>query len=186
MRLTPRLTHHMTPLAVDLDGTLVRTDLLIESAMVLVRRRPVGALLMPFWLAGGRAHLKHEIARRVDLDIAGLPYRWTLIEFLRQQRQQGRTLVLATASHRKYANQIADHLGLFHHVLATDHVTNLKAAAKARALRDLLGHSGFDYVGDSRADLAVWAECAGALLVEPTSGLLNRARRLTEVKKVFA
>jgi phosphoserine phosphatase len=175
----------MTPLAVDLDGTLIKTDLLIESALRMTRRQPYLVPLMFIWLLWGRAYLKHQIARRVDLDVSRLPYRKVLVEFLHEQHAGGRTLVLATASHRKYAQQVADHLGIFHHVLATDRHINLKASTKARALRELIGHGSFDYVGDSRADLAVWAECTGALLVDPSPRLLGQVRRVTEVKHVF-
>ncbi len=176
----------MIPLAVDLDGTLVRTDLLKESALRLLRSRPYLVSLMPIWLMRGRAFLKHQIAQRVDLDASRLPYRQGLLAFLHEQRAHGRMLVLATASHRKYAQQVADHLGLFDHVLATEWRTNLKAAAKAQALRALIGHGDFDYVGDSRADLAVWAECGGALMVDPDPHLLRAARRVSVVKHVFA
>ncbi len=176
----------MTPLAVDLDGTLVQTDLLRESALRMMRRQPYWAPFMLIWLLRGRANLKHQIAQRVDLDVSRLPYRKVLLEFLNAQHAGGRTLMLATASHRKYAHQVADHLGIFHHVLATDRYINLKASAKARALRELIGDGNFDYVGDSRADLAVWAECAGALLVDPSPRLLRQARRVTEVKRIFA
>ncbi len=176
----------MIPLAVDLDGTLVQTDLLRESSLGLMRRQPYLAPLMPIWLLRGRAYLKHQIAQRVDLDVSRLPYRKVLLQFLREQHAEGRTLVLATAAHRKYAQQVADHLRIFHHVLATDRHINLKAATKARALQELMGHANFDYIGDSRADLKVWAVCAGALLVDPSPGLLERARRVTEVKRIFS
>ncbi len=175
----------MIPLAVDLDGTLVQTDLLFVSVSKMLRRSPWLLAPMTVWLLAGRAGFKHKIAQRTDLDITQLPYHRGLLQFLHQQHDRGRTLVLATASHRKYAHQVADYLGIFHHVLASDQNFNLKAANKARALRELFGHSDFDYVGDSRADLAVWAECAGALLVEPTPALLSRARTLTAVKMVF-
>jgi phosphoserine phosphatase len=175
----------MTPLAVDLDGTLVQTDLLMESTLRMIRRQPYAAPLLFMWLLRGRAYLKHQIAQRVDLDVSRLPYRKVLLEFLYEQHSNGRTLVLATASHRKYAQQVADHLGIFQHVLATDRHMNLKASIKAQALQELLGHRNFDYVGDARADLAVWAACAGALLVDPSPGLLRQAQRVTEVKRVF-
>lgn len=176
----------MIPLAVDLDGTLVQTDLLMESTLQLMSRQPYAAPFLLIWLLRGRAYLKHEIAQRVDLDVSSLPYREALVEFLQAQRARGRTLVLATATHRKYAQQVADYLGIFNFVLATDRHVNLKASAKARALRELLGGGNFDYVGDSRADLAVWAKCAGALLVNPSPRLLGQARRLTAVKRVFS
>src|SRR5262249_55670135 len=86
------------PLVVDLDGTLIKTDLLIESIARLLRQKPLAFFALPLWLLKGRAYLKHEIAERVDIDPALLPYRTALLEYLRAEHDKGRTVVLATAS----------------------------------------------------------------------------------------
>ena len=101
------------PLCVDLDGTLIRTDLLWESLLTLVKRRPASVFWIPLWLLRGRACLKDQIARRVQIDVASLPYNRDVIDYLRKERQGGRELILATASHVDFARQIAAHLGLF-------------------------------------------------------------------------
>lgn len=173
-------------LAVDLDGTLVRTDLLRRSAMLLVKKRPWSLLYFGIWLMRGRAHLKHQIAQRVDLDIAALPYRQDVVAFLAEQRQRGRRLILATASNQKYADQIAAHLGVFSGVIASDHSHNCKGVAKANALIAICPDGVFDYLGDSRADLPVWARARRALVVEPSRRLLITVARCTEVDRVFA
>jgi phosphoglycolate phosphatase-like HAD superfamily hydrolase len=117
-------------LVVDLDGTLVKTDLLIESVFSLLRKQPQCLFLLPVWLAHGKAWFKHEVARRVSLDIASLPWRSELIEDLKRQRSEGRSLVLATGSDMGIARQTAEHLKLFDLVLASDGITNLCGEAK--------------------------------------------------------
>ncbi len=106
-------TSQLPPLVVDLDGTLLKTDLLLESLFSLLRQAPLAALAVPFWLLKGRAHLKREIASRVRLDVALLPYRTELVEQLRAERARGRSIVLATASDEILARQVADYLAAF-------------------------------------------------------------------------
>ena len=157
----------------------------MKSSLALLRQNPLSIFSMLIWIARGRANLKHRIAQCLELDVSRLPYRSVLVDFLNEQRKLGSLLELATASHRKYAQQVADYLGIFDHVLATDWHINLKASRKAKALSELLGHYNCDYIGDSRADLKVWAKCAGALLVDPGPGLVRRVRHLTDVKRIF-
>ena len=101
------------PLAVDLDGTLIATDLLWEGLFLLLRRNPLYLFMVPVWLLSGPARLKQEIAARIDIDPAGLPYREALVERLREERAAGRRIVLATGTPRKFAEAIAAHLGVF-------------------------------------------------------------------------
>ena len=95
--------HPKSPLCVDLDGTLIRTDLLWESLLALLKQSPLSVFQLPFWLLKGKASFKHEIARRVTLDASTLPYDQALVEFLSNERRAGRELVLATASHESFA-----------------------------------------------------------------------------------
>ena len=152
------------PLVVDLDGTLVRGDTLSEAAVALIRDWrlwPALALL----LTAGRAAFKRRIAALAPPAAALLPYNARLVAYLRAQKAAGRRLVLATAADRAVADAVAAELGLFDEVLASDGATNLKGAAKARALVERFGTGGFAYAGDSRADLAVWRHAAAAVLV---------------------
>lgn len=162
------------PLCVDLDGTLVRTDTLVESLLVLVRRRPSRLPLLPWWLIRGRAHAKRRVAEHVSPDPAGLPYDPTLLAELRRERDGGRRLILVTASHERTARRVAEHLALFDEVLATDGQTNLKGEAKRRVLVERFGEGGFDYAGDSRADLAVWSSARHAIAVNAPRSVVRR------------
>ncbi len=175
-----------TLLCVDLDGTLLATDALWESLIVLLKARPWNLLLLPAWILRGKARFKREIASRTRLDPAPLPYREDVLEFLRQERRTGREIVLATASDQIIAVGIAEHLGLFTHVLASDGVVNLSGANKLQAVLAHAAGKGFDYVGNSTADLALWEHAEHALLVSPSARLLERASRLAPVKQVFS
>ena len=144
------------PLVVDLDGTLVLTDTLHESALALVRDRPLAVPLLLWWLLHGKLRLKSELAGRTSPSPAYLPWNDGLVEFLRHERARGRRLVLATASRREVAENVAEHLGLFDQVLGSSDTMNLKGAAKREELVRLFGVGGFDYVGDSLVDIPVW------------------------------
>jgi phosphoserine phosphatase len=171
---------------VDLDGTLIKTDLLWESMVCLLRRNPLWLLVLPFWWMKGRAHLKRQIAARVGrLDIANLPYNESLLNFLRAAHRQGRPLVLVTASDGSLAQQVADHVGLFTEVLASDGKTNLRGVAKCRKLVEKFGERGFDYAGNSAVDLAVWRQARAAIVVNAGNGLIRRVARLTAVSETF-
>ena len=164
------------PLAVDLDGTLIATDLLWESLFLLLRRNPLYLFLVPVWLLSGPARLKQEIAARVDIDPSALPYREEFVERLRAERGAGRRLVLATGTPRKFAEAIAVHLGLFDQVLATEGQRNLTAERKCEALVEAYGDGGFDYAGNSRHDLHCFDVARQAIVVAPDRKALRWQR----------
>ena len=145
------------PLAVDLDGTLVLTDTLFENTTAVLRRHPLCVLAIPFWVARGRTVFKTEIARRAQMDVTHLPWRRDLLDFINAGKLAGRTIVLATGADEATANAVALHLGVFDEVFASHADINLKGQAKRDALVSRFGKAGFDYVGDSRADIPVWA-----------------------------
>ena len=174
------------PLAVDLDGTLILTDTLHESALRALRSHPLQALRIPFWLARGKAQLKQQLAALTDFDAASLPYNLPLIDWLRTQRAQGRRLVLCTASDQSMAEAVAAHLGLFDEVMASDGVHNLSARNKAAALESRYGKQGFDYAGNSDDDVHVWRSARHAIVVNASSAVERQARQCCDVEQVFA
>jgi 4-hydroxybenzoate polyprenyltransferase/phosphoserine phosphatase len=154
-------------LAVDLDETLIATDLLWECLFTLVRRNPLVLLLLPFWLARGKAHFKHEIFSRVEPAPETLPYRESVLELLRREREAGRQIILATASAENHAQAIAGHLGLFDAVIGSTRDVNLKSRAKLAALKSRFGDCGFDYMGNSRDDVTIFESARRAIAVSP-------------------
>lgn len=183
--MTGALKDLTRPLVVDLDGTLIRTDMLVESASQFLIQNPLQFFKPLMWLLRGKAALKAELAKRVQLDVSALPYNTDVLDWLRVEKQSGRRLVLATASHRALAEQVAQHLHLFDEVLATEKGTNLKSDAKAQALVDRFGDGGFDYVGNDWPDLQVWARSHQAHVVDAPAALLRRAQAQGNVGQVF-
>lgn len=173
-------------LCVDLDGTLIATDVLWESVLLLVKHHPRLAFLIPIWLLGGKAYLKRQLAKWVRPNPATLPYRSEILDFVRQARTSGREIVLATASDSLVADEVATHLGCFNSVMASNGVTNLSDTHKSDALVHRFGVGGYDYIGDSHADLSSWAAAHRAFVVDPSPLLLRRVRARASVRHVFA
>jgi 4-hydroxybenzoate polyprenyltransferase len=162
-----RVKTHLVPLAVDLDGTLIATDLLWEAIIALLKRNPLFIFLLPYWVFQGPYVLKMKLAERVPIDAASLPYRADFLAFLRAEHAKGRRLILATGSPLAFAQQIAEHLGLFESVLASADGVNLTSSRKSAALNSLFGQAGYDYAGNSRADLAVFETARESVIVAP-------------------
>ncbi len=173
------------PLCVDLDGTLIKTDTMIEGFFKLCRTHLFKALMAPFWLLRGRAYFKDKIFTHVKLDFDTLPYNEELLKFLHEEKQGGRELWLVTGASERVAKQVAERVGLFSRVLSSDRTTNLTGRKKARLLTELLGRKKFAYVGDSYVDLRVWKRAAEAYVVAPHFGLEARVARLCSITKVF-
>lgn len=178
------MSNQPIPLCVDLDGTLIRSDMLFESALSLLRRNPLYLFSFVLWLARGRAHLKREIARRAEVDPATLPYDQRVVDWLREQAGT-RPRVLCTASDASLAKGIAEHLGLFDEVMASDGETNLAGRHKGESLRQRYGDKGFDYAGNEHRDLHIWKHARKAIVVNARNGLARAAGEHCEVERVF-
>lgn len=173
------------PVVVDLDGTLIGTDLLVETANGFVTRQHLRALRLLAWLPAGRYALKARLAEAGGLDVEHLPYHQALLSWLRDQKAQGRRLVLATASHVRLAEAVAGHLGIFDEVLASGDGVNLKGHAKRDALVRRYGEGGFDYLGNEAADLVVWRAARRAHVVGGSPRLIGDVRALGNLDRVF-
>lgn len=174
------------PICVDLDGTLIHSDLLLESFLLLIKRNPLYLLLVPLWLLQGKARLKRQIASRVQLDGSALPYTKPLLDWLRGQKEQGRPVWLCTASDASLAKAVADHVGFFDGVLASDGQLNLSGSNKAAELVKRFGDKGFDYCGNEKVDLAVWRHARSAIVVNADEGLVRAAGGVTQVAHSIA
>src|ERR1019366_3537417 len=130
------------PLIVDLDGTLIKTDLMWESLACLLRQNPFALFAILLWWTNGRAFLKQQLARRVKIDPAALPYNEKFVMWLREQKSAGRKIVLATASDLQMAKPVANHAGIFDEVLASDGKTNLRSESKLKTLVVKFGERG--------------------------------------------
>jgi 4-hydroxybenzoate polyprenyltransferase len=174
------------PLVVDLDGTLIRSDVLIESGFAYLKGAPHRFYEPLLWLArGGKPGLKANLADATNVDVTVLPYDATVLEWLKAERAAGRSLVLATASHERYAQAISAHLGLFDKTFASDSSVNLSSHRKRDKLVAEYGEKGFDYAGNSHDDIAVWQSAERAYVVNPSSGVERAARKIGNVERVI-
>jgi phosphoserine phosphatase len=172
------------PLAVDLDGTLIKGDLFTMAMLRLARERPSRLPLLGAWLLHGRAHAKARLAELYPADPAQLDYDERVVAWLKEERCRGRRIALASAYDRRAAQSVADHLGLFDCVLASDGRVNLKAHRKADALRAAFPE-GFVYAGNEAADIPVWRAATHAVIVNAPRWLEQLATREFPIERTF-
>ena len=172
-------------IAVDLDGTLTLTDTLYEAALVLARSKPIMLFLLPFWLVKSVAYFKLKVAENSVLDVTTLPYNAPFIDWLKEQKARGKTIVLCTAANELIARNVYKHFDLFDDFIASDETTNLKSANKRKELEDKYGEHGYDYAGNSSADLEVWAGATQAIVVNASVTVLTKASKVASVSETF-
>ena len=168
---------HDSPLpavVVDLDGTLIQSDLLWEGLPLLLKRRPADFFLSaPLWLLRGKAGFKAQVADRVIPDVKTLPYRAEVLKYLSRAKNRGQTIVLASASPEQWVQPISDHLKLFDDTLASSDVINLAGGEKLKAIAELLNQEPFEYLGNSKADLPIWERATRATSVAASGSALR-------------
>ena len=167
-------TSNLRPLCVDLDGTLVKSDTLVESLFVLLRTRPALVFKLPGRLLQGKAAFKAYVTESISLDVAHLPYNRQLLQFLQQERAKGRPIYLTTGADIAIARRVAAHLGIFTGVLGSDGAANLTGNKKLLSLRGLLGSDAFDYIGNDTPDLLLLAQAAEPMVANPSLRLRLR------------
>lgn len=165
-------------LVVDLDGTLVQSDMLFETFWSACSRRWTAPFHALRSLAGGRAALKHHLSQDGAVDVSSLPYNQSVIDYIALWRAEGGRTALVTATNERIARQVADHLGVFDEVHGSDITTNLKGEQKARFLETRYGRDGFDYIGDANADIPVWARARRAIMVNAPTALRQRVEAM--------
>ena len=177
------------PLCVDLDGTLVKSDTLLDTVLALVRQHPSALLRIPAWLLKGKAAFKANVTSAVTLDTAHLPYNQPLLHFLSAQHATGRKLYLATAADATLARRIAAELGIFEDVLASDGILNLAGGNKLQAFQrrfaEAPANGRFDYIGNAMPDVPLLTHANVAMLANPVVGLKRalRAKGLAPVRE---
>ena len=175
-------------LFVDLDGTLVATDILREAFVLAVKRQPWVAFLFLFVIVRGRAAAKRVIAKRIILAPEDLPFREDVVHFIADTRARGRRVILATASDAIWADVIARHVGCFDDVLASDGQHNLKGIDKLKAIQAYCqqhGYATFAYIGDAMTDLPIWRHASQVYVVSPSQTLLAALRRHCPPTHIF-
>jgi 4-hydroxybenzoate polyprenyltransferase len=163
------------PLCVDLDGTLVKSDTLVDTVVVLARQSPRTVLQFPQWIAEGKASFKRKVSSLAELDVVHLPYNQPLLEYLRQQHAEGREIYLTTGADTLLAERVAAHLGIFTGVLASDGSVNLTGHNKLAAFQQRFP-AGFCYIGNARPDVPLLTHCVHPMVANPHHSLLAGLR----------
>lgn len=174
------------PLVVDLDGTLIKTDMLFESALSRIIRDPRSLLSFAKYLLKGKSHLKSYLSQDYDFDPSVLPYSDEVIQEIITAREKGRQTVLASASNQLIVDKIGSQLGLFDLLLGSTQTHNLSGLNKAAVLDELFGQGNYIYAGNSNADVAVWEKSAQAIVVSKSKWLVRKVRKVNHQVKVIA
>lgn len=172
------------PLVLDLDHTLLKTDTLHEQALVFLKQSPLNIFKLVAWLTKGRAALKQKLGRAVDLDAQYLPLNSDIVALGQSASNAGRKVCIATAADNTIAQKVADNLAFPVDVIGSDGIINLKGKTKANRLKELFP-DGFDYAGDSSADLPVWKVARNAIVVNASSSTLRKAKKTATVTHVL-
>lgn len=184
MATTARHPAPPIPLLIDLDHSLIRTDLLMESALAYVATNPLRIGRLIAWLLQGRAHLKRRIAEAVDLDMELIPVNEKVVAIAEEAAREGRPVFLVTASDDLLAQKIAGRFPFLSGVIASDGVRNLKGRHKAEAISGRFP-DGYDYIGDSAADIHIWRGARKVVSVAPSRSTLSKVRELDKPTTVI-
>jgi 4-hydroxybenzoate polyprenyltransferase len=173
------------PLVVDLDGSLIKTDLLHETFIKAFYKKPWVVFCIPLWLLSGKAYLKQRLANAIDLDAKHLPWNETLVLYLQEQHGNGREIILCSGSWHSLAEKVAKHFPFFSAAYGTDLAVNLTGKNKADFLIKKYGDKNFSYVGNEKKDLSIWKHACSAVIVSDSASLKEKAEAACLIEKVF-
>jgi len=174
-----------TPLCVDVDGTLVRTNTLFEAALSAIKRKPSVIFELLSASFKGKSAVKHVIGTHAELSPGSFTYNKEFLSWLRTQHVNKRPLILTTASDKTIADAIAQELGIFSEVIASTQQTPVSANGKYKILCKRFGTKKFAYAGNSQADISVWQCAASAVLVNTNPKVTSQARSLLTIEAEF-
>ena len=178
-------SHQENILFVDLDGTLINSDLFLESFYRLLAKNFLYLFVMPFWLLKSKANLKYQIAQRVKLRIDLLPYNHRLLAYLEAQEQLGKHLILLSSSHQQLVSEVATHTGLFDQAVGSSKDENNAGSNKLKKIAEIAAGNPFEYAGTSRRDLKIWEQASGAILVNVSKAMSTDVAKRSTVTATF-
>lgn len=173
------------PLCVDLDGTLCKGDLTIESAFLLFKKRPITFFRFLPLLLKGKAPFKRAVAANIEMEVSTLPWNKEFLDFLTQEHARGRRILLVSASDEMLVKPVGDFHGIFEESVGSDGVNNLRSAVKKDFLVERFGEQGYDYAGNDAPDHKVWQSALNAIVVNARSSVERVARRKARVSHIF-
>ena len=167
------------PLCVDMDGTLLKADTLHEIVIYLLLHHPFFLIYCIWFLfTQGKASFKQKVLQEIDLEKLVFPHNIELMQYLRKNKNTNKTLILVTGANQKLAQYIADELGIFSEVIASDEKVNLNAERKTQLLLARFGDKQFDYAGNINDDLKVWRHARTIYVVNAGKIVEKRVARV--------
>lgn len=183
MKTQSQSINYQRPLFVDLDGSLVTTDTLWESIALLLRNKPLLLALLPFWLLKGKSIFKSRIADAIIPDASLLPYNQQILDLIRNETGK-RAIYLVTAADQRIADAVSTHLGLFTQAIGSQIGRNLRGLNKLEVIRQKAAGKEFEYVGNEKADITIWKECAVSHIVSHSSHFTKISQRAISSKSI--
>ncbi len=172
-------------LTVDLDGTLMRGDLAGESLLVFLRANPLRVFQVIKWARVSKAHVKRQLAERVEIDYEHLAYNQDVVDFVASEQAAGRRTCLATGSDEILVKPLAEHVGCFDDVVASDGVTNKTGRDKVAALDEAYGAGNYSYIGNSSVDYRVWPDSQQVYVVSASERFTRAVESRFTIDKLF-
>jgi 4-hydroxybenzoate polyprenyltransferase/phosphoserine phosphatase len=173
-------------IVVDLDGTLIKTDILWESLLLLAKQKPFKFLIAPLWLLSGKSYFKKRIFDYVSPDVSVFPYNEELLSFLQKSKEEGKTLILASATDERIVKQVSEHLHLFDSAFGTTANNNLKGKHKLELINHICNGNRFDYVGNEKADIPIWHASEKAYAVTNSKKLIDKIPKKSDKIHIFS
>jgi len=159
-------------LVVDLDNSLLKIDLFKESLGKSLLKRPLVFFKTVMLALNSIALAKTFISKECKTDCHTLPYNNKILDIIDSYRKKGYLILLATGAPQAYAHSIANHLGLFDEVIATNEQINNVGINKLESIKKHVNDS-FIYLNDSVKDLPVWLHCKKAILIGDNGRVKN-------------
>jgi len=166
------------PLCVDLDGTLIKTDSILEATILAVKKKPLIIFALFFWILKGKNYFKSTILNIAKPDAELFPYNQDVIRLINDAKSNDRAVVLTTASLQDVAEDVSAYLGLFDELIYSTENHNNRSGNKSKTLNDKFGFKKYDYIGNSSADLDVFANCNSAFLVSGNKSLISKSQKV--------
>jgi 4-hydroxybenzoate polyprenyltransferase/phosphoserine phosphatase len=168
-------------LFVDLDGTLINTDLIFETFFSLFKKNILAPIFcFSKFLIGGIPSLKKFLFENSAISVSNLPYNQDVLEYINswKEKYQGEVILISASDHR-LVQKVADYLEIFDAAHGTIDI-NLKSDNKLKKILEISGTHTFDYMGNSRDDLVIFKLSRKSFLVNPTLFLRKKAKNLSD------
>ena len=138
-------------LAVDLDNTLIKTDMIyVGLKFLLIYRIYLLPKLIWLFLFNGKTYAKKYLFDITSYSIEKIIFNRSVIDFIKNNKEKYTYTILISGSYYKYVDAFSNYLGLFDFSVGTTLETNMISSNKTRYLEDKFGDLIFDYIGDSK------------------------------------